>query len=232
MIEPAAFALVPSPFLPAQSWAPAAQALERRGRSAVIIDIAEALDAADHPYEAVGRAAAARLDGPTILVAHSRAGALVPAICHAVGGAVLAAIFVDAGLARPGKSWFQTVPPGLAERIRAGAKDGRAPPWTSLMTAFEFEQLLPNATLRQALAATVPTAPLSFLEEPAPFVAGWAPPRGCAYLQLSPAYRDAAKEAQALGWPVETLQRRHLAHMAEPDDIVEAMLRLARRLGV
>jgi hypothetical protein len=55
------------------------------------------------------------VDGrPTILVGHSGAGPLLAAMGESLG-CVEGYVFVDAGLPHPGRSWFDSAPPELAE---------------------------------------------------------------------------------------------------------------------
>ena len=66
-------------------------------------------------YPKYAMAAAAAVDGtsdPVVVVGHSAAGALLPAIAEAVGDRTRGAVFVDAMLPQPGRSWFDTAPPG------------------------------------------------------------------------------------------------------------------------
>jgi len=231
MIGPMVFALAHSPFLGPVSWAGVGEALARLNQPAVVLDLRGALEAADRFYEAFGRVAAEQINAPSILVAHSGAGALVPAIARSAGGLVRAAIFVDALLSHPDKRWIDTAPSSLVARIRAGAQGGRAPPWPTLLTPADLARLIPDAGMREELISSAPAAPMAFLEEPAPSYGAWAPPAGCAYLQLSSTYDTEAGEARALGWPVERLSSHHLGAMAEPDLIAQAILRLAGRLN-
>ena len=69
-------------------------------------------------------AALGAFDQPVTLVAHSGAGALVPAVVAAVPGAVGSVVFVDATLPYPGRTWFDSAPVELVDRLRELAGEG------------------------------------------------------------------------------------------------------------
>ena len=67
-----------------------------------------------------------RAGQPVILIGYSRAGPLLATAGAMLGERVRGYIFVDARLPAPGRSWMETVTPGLAARLREMA--GRAGP--------------------------------------------------------------------------------------------------------
>src|SRR5437868_1596743 len=99
-----ALALVHSPFLHPLCWEAVEHALAMRGRATRCLDLRCALMAGRDFYEAFGRSAALQLSGPTAVVVHSGAGALVPVIARHAGDNLRAAIFADALLPHPGRS--------------------------------------------------------------------------------------------------------------------------------
>ncbi|WP_162181694.1 alpha/beta fold hydrolase, partial [Glycomyces tenuis] len=113
--------LVHSPLTGPSAWEPVADSLQRRGASVAVPTLEGAFEAGPPYHPAVAAAVGRRLaevgGGRAVtLVAHSGAGALLPAIAAAVprvGGAV----FVDALLPHPGATWFDTVPPPMRERL-------------------------------------------------------------------------------------------------------------------
>jgi hypothetical protein len=160
-------------------------------------------------------------------VVHSGAGALVPVIAARAGPRLRSVVFVDALLPHPGRSWFETAPPELADRLRSRARNGRVPPWTRWLPAPALAALLPDVEVRRTLAASAPPIPLAFLDQPAPMV---SMPRcvPCAYLQLNAASAREAREARALGWPVRRLDGDHLWIMTWPDRVADALLASTR----
>jgi hypothetical protein len=181
-------------------------------------------------YDAFAAAVAGQIHERAILVVHSGAGALVPSILRA-SGSIEAVIFVDALLPHPGQSWFDTAPAALAARLRSDSYAGCAPPWPKWLPGDALGRLLPDAGMRDSLAAGAPAVPLAFLDEPAP---DWpAPARscGCAYLQMSSAYDRETLEARASGWPTERLDGHHLWIMTNPSLVAAAITDLAVRLS-
>ena len=176
-------------------------------------------------YERIAEAARRLPKVPTVLVAHSGAGALVPAIAAAWREAT-AAIFVDALLPHGGKSWLQTLPAKIADQLRRGACHGRAPPWPRWFPPAVMEKLIPDATQRDDLVRTAPRVPMVYLEEIAPSPA-WLPPSRCAYLRLSEAYADEMVAAARLGWRTASIDADHLAIMTRPELVAAAILALA-----
>lgn len=222
------FVLVHSPLVGPETWQPVGAALRARGHSAVVPSLTHVLDGPAPYYPAVANAVAqavADLDEPVVLVAHSGAGALLPAVGDAVATPVTAAVFVDAGLPHPGQSWFDTAPPELVDQLRGLARDGMLPPWHEWFPPEEIAELLPDAVARDAVVGELRPIPVAFFDEPAPESAGWPPPR-CAYVLLSDAYADAARAAAGHGWPVARHPSDHLAIHTDPEGVTEQLLTL------
>ena len=224
------FALVHSPLLGPRSWQAVDAALDSRGERSFVVDISEGLTVDRDFYAALGEVAARQIREPVILVAHSGAGALIPSILRAAAGRVEAVVFVDALLPHPGRSWFDTAPGALAARLRRQSRGGVAPRWPDWLPPERLEQLLPDRRMRESLIGDAAAAPLAFLDEPAPDWPAPAPPRGCAYLQLSSAYDREAREAHASGWPSRRLDGHHLWIMANPSLVAAAVTDLAAKL--
>ena len=105
---------VPSPVVGPSTWTYTAEALREKGFGCVVPDLT-AVATMDQPYyPKYATAAAASVDdetGQVVVIGHSAAGALLPAIAEAVGKRARGAVFVDAMLPQPGRSWFDTAPP-------------------------------------------------------------------------------------------------------------------------
>lgn len=222
--------LVHSPLTGAQAWGPAAEALRSLGHVVVVPDLGPAF-AGDGPYFPAAAALAAAelreyaMHESAVLIAHSGAGALLPAVAEAVPRTA-AAVFVDALLPHPGQSWFDTASKELGVHLRQVAAGGRLPKWSDWFPPEAVEDLLPDADLREAFTAALPRVPLAYFEEAAPHAPAW-PPGPCAYLRLSEAYRAQADEAVAKGWPVTELPTDHLAIYTQPEQtarILSALL--------
>ncbi|HSV04593.1 MAG TPA: alpha/beta fold hydrolase [Phenylobacterium sp.] len=217
------FVLLPSPVLGPYSWRAVAEALGGQ-----VLALPRLSSLGGSYYEQLAEAAAAQIapGEPAVLVAHSGAGALVPAV--AARRALAGAILVDAILPHPGRSWFDTAPAELRHHLRSGARDGRLPAWDEWWPPGALERLVPDEAAREALIAELEPIPVAWFEEVAP--AGESPERS-AYLKLSEAYEDEARAANRLGWPLVRLPLNHLAPVSQPTAVASAITGLAERLS-
>lgn len=168
-------------------------------------------------------------EGSTIIVVHSGAGGLVPAIVEAMIPRPAAVIFVDAILPHPGQSWLQTAPASLAHRLGGLEVDGVLPPWNTWFQEDPIVQLIPDIDERASFVAELPRVALAYFAAPAPTDAGWESiPK--AYLQLSDAYDAEAREARRRSWRVDCAGLHHLAMVTAPDRVAAMLMRLAKGL--
>ena len=213
--------LLHSPLVGASTWRPVAEVLRSRGRAVLLPSLADAF-AGPGPYyprlvsAAADAIAAGAGRGPLVLVGHSGAGALLPAVAGAVGGGrVVRTVFADALLPHPGRSWFSTVPAELSTRLRGLARGGLLPPWDEWFPPGTVEELLPEPGQRARFRAELPRLPLAYFEEAAP-AAEDAPPRCGVYVQWSEGYAAEAHQAEQYGRPVIRRSAHHLAMLTEP----------------
>ena len=219
--------LLHSPLLGALTWRAVAEGLRARGYAAAAAPWPRLGGLKGDFYRALANAMATHLAGaPTIIVVHSGAGALVPAL-EAACDNIVGVIFADAILPHPGQSWFDTAPPPLADSLRSGVDFGMLPPWDRWWPPGALERLVPDGAQRSALIAELEPLPLDYFAEPAPLSDLTAP---AAYLQLSGAYDDEADAATRRGWPVVRLALHHLAMMTHPDAVGAALMNLADQL--
>jgi hypothetical protein len=211
--------LVHSPLIGPLTWQPVATALAELGHDVVVPTIA--VDGGPPYYPSFARSVTARLSGPVVLVAHSNAGLLLPSI--AAGSAVRGAVFVDALLPRPGRTWFDTAPAELREHLRGLARDGMLPPWHEWFAWQDVAELVPDPDLLARFVAEIPALPLGYFTEPAPPVDGWADVP-CAYVRLSEGYDEFAAEAETEGWWVRRVDADHLAPLTRPSVVVEPLV--------
>ena len=193
--------LVASPFTGPFAWSRVAEVLRRRG-----------LRVAIHGAEAP-------IDPPIVLVGHSGAGPRLPAIAQELDE-VERAVYVDALLPHPGRSWAQTVPEEFVDRLVGMAVDGRLPPWPEWWGEDAMRLLLPDDDLRARFVADCPRVRVSVLHEVMPEVA--EPP--ASFVQLSAAYESETAAARAHGWPAIVLDLHHLALLTDPEAIADALL--------
>jgi hypothetical protein len=222
------FLLLSSPLLGRFAWQAVGEALRARGHAAETPAWPRLGDIEDGLYARLAAAMAAQAAGePAVLVAHSGAGALVPAVAAAMATPPRGAVFVDAILPHPARSWFDTVPAEFAAQLRTGAVDGVLPAWNDWWPPGALEELVPDEAARGALVAELEPLPLAWFEEPAPGRALEAP---AAYLQLSGAYDEEARVAGRLGWPVVSLPLHHLALVTQPEAVAKGVEGLAALL--
>jgi len=215
---------VHSPVVGPTTWARTAEALQDKGFRCYVPDMS-GVAAAGPPYypkfadvtaEAVKDAA-----GPVVLVGHSGAGPLLPAIADLVGDRAGGAVFVDALLPHPRRSWFDTAPPSLRGQLLGMASDGVLPPWHEWFPPGVIEELVPDPALRRQFFAEIPRLPLAYFEEPAPTTSDV---RACALLRLSAAYDDAADEAKRRGWWVARREWDHLRMLTDPEAVADLIV--------
>jgi hypothetical protein len=223
--------LVHSPLVGCRTWEPVADDLAADGYAVTVPDLAGAV-AAGPPYhlrqaQVIADSAAGR---PVILIGHSRAGPLLATAGTLLAENVQGYAFVDARLPAPGRSWMDTVRPGLAARLRDKADpQGRLPPWPQWWGEEELAALLPDPAVRKDFVAGSPRLPMAMLEEPHPPAPGWPNAPG-GYLQLSEAYEDDAAAARRLGWPVRRQLSHHLGLLTEPGQVAREVRKLISQL--
>ncbi|MDF5751542.1 alpha/beta fold hydrolase [Spongiactinospora sp. TRM90649] len=228
--------LLHSPLVGPLTWEATAMCLREAGHAAVTPSLLGALEDGPPYYPAFARAVADDYpgdeDGPVVLIAHSGAGALLPAVAAALGGAVRAAVFVDAVLPAPGADWFSTAPEHLRGHLTALVHDGRLPPWHEWFPPGTVAALLPDTALRDRFIAELPRLPVAYLREPAPPEdPSWGRVRP-AYIRLSAAYDSEADEAARLGWPVLRADADHLAMLTRPETVATLIAQAIRRTTV
>lgn len=195
------------------------------------------LPAAEHihpPYwlcHAAGVAAGLPEEESIVLVGHSGAGALLPAIGRLARNRAAAAllagyIFVDSDLPRDGCSRLDLFDrPEDADAMRQRSRGGWLEPWSDEQLA----RLLPDASTRAAFVADLPRTPLALYEEVICVPDDW-PEAPCAYLQLSDHYRNSVTRATQAGWPLQRLAGHHLMPLSDPVPVARALRTLISAL--
>jgi pimeloyl-ACP methyl ester carboxylesterase len=200
----AGFVLIASPFTGPFAWSRVAARLRTDGHRVEVVGVDE------------------KIDGPLVLVAHSGGGPQVPALASERAG-VDGAVYVDALLPHPGRSWAQTVPEKFATRLREGAVDGKLQPWPQWWGEERMRDLVPDDTLRDAFVAACPAVPVEWMDEVMPD----APEPASAFVELSSTYAPETDAARARGWPVVVLDADHLAPLTQPDAVAAAIVEAA-----
>jgi hypothetical protein len=213
--------LVHSPVVGPTTWARVADVLQNNGFRCDVPDMTAVASAGapDHSkFAGVAAAAVADAAGPAVLVGHSGAGPLLPAIAELVGDRARGAVFVDALLPHPGRSWFDSAPPSLRGQLLGMASDGVLPPWHEWFPPGVIDELVPDPSLRRAFFGEIPRLPVAYFEESAPTTSDL---RACALLRLSAAYDDAADEAERRGWWVARRDWDHLRMLTDPEAVAD-----------
>ncbi len=218
-----AYLLVHSPLTGPACWGPVRDELARRGHEAAVAVLPELSDPAT-----VAQAIADQAVAGTVMVLHSGAGSLAPAIADLSEGRVLAAAFLDAVLPHPGRSWFETASSGLGQRLRDLSADGQVPPWDQWFGAGALAQLLADPVQRTAFERELRPTPLTWLETPAPEI-DFGLAEASAYLRLSKIYEAEAAEARHMGWPTLRLDLGHLAGITHPAEVVNSLIEVTKR---
>jgi len=163
---------------------------------------------------------------PAVVVGHSGAGVLLPMIAARLAG-VRSVVFVDAVVpARTGAT-------GTSEQLRSflddlPVQDGLLPRWSQWWSKDTVAKLLPDPAQRELLEAEQPRLARSFYDLAVPVPQVW-PDERVGYLQLSPAYEQAGREAAERGWLVERLDGHHLQLVTRPVEVAERIVHLAGR---
>ncbi|MBI5946831.1 MAG: hypothetical protein HY875_01675 [Chloroflexi bacterium] len=222
--------LFPSPFLARpEFFQPLEAALRELGLPASVLNV-------DGDSNAEMIASAARqVPRPgggerVLLVPHSGAGPLVPAVLGALGHDQAMVAFLDATLPHPGRSRLdeleRTLSPSAFEAFERGLRaGGRWPTWTDA----QLRPFVPGDEARSSLLGLVTPRPLSFFEEVLPEAAlpAWLP---CGYLRLSAAYDGALEEARARAWPTRSSGLTHFAPYTHPREVARELAALVDEL--
>jgi hypothetical protein len=209
-------ALIPSPFVGASTWQPAAECLP----DAIAVNYG-GVSPPDW-YEGIARRIAARVDErPWVAVLHSGAGGLAPAIACAARN-LSGFIFVDAVLPHPGKSTLETAPVRFVQALKRATVNGMLKPWNEWFDSDPAALLIPDPQTRANFVRDLPCVPFAFLEAKSPNTSEWEQ-LPAAYLQLSRVYEKTAEEAERRGWFVRRENMHHLAMASDPAQIGEIL---------
>lgn len=215
--------LVHSPLVGPATWRPVADVLRAAGHDVAVPSLRDAIAPPYHQNFAM--AAANGVTGPAIVVGHSGAGALLPAIADRLDTRV--AVFVDAIMPHPGANWLDTVPDELRADVAGRVHDGHIAPWHTWLPAGVLDSLLPDPDVRARIVAEIPSLPTAYLDETAPETPHWAAVRH-AYIRLSEGYEDVAAEAERQGWWVRRADMDHLAIVTRAADIADLIIEASR----
>jgi hypothetical protein len=223
------FVLVHSPLVGPSTWELVAGELRARGFRVVVPALPN--ERAGEPYwrQHAGAVAAQVPDAVAslVLVGHSGACPLLPAIGAAINGQIAAYVFVDGDLplVPTGGSrldLLRVASPALAEDLETLLDGcGAFPTWNDE----DLRGEIPDPGLRASVVAEVHPQPRRFWEEQLPRIPGW-PDAPCGYLELSAHYGDAGARARREGWAYRHLAGRHFEMLTRPADVADAIVEL------
>jgi len=224
---------VHSPVAGPSTWIYTAEVLQQNGFDCKVPDLTGVATTAPPYYSKYASAAAAAVDtgvDSVVLVGHSAAGALLPAIAEAVGDRTTGAVFVDAMLPQPGRSWFDTAPPGLEAQMRGLAVDGMLPPYHEWFPPGALADWVPDPQRRRRLIAEIPRMPVAYFDEPAP-PTRFTESVACAFVRLGAPFDAAADKAERLGWWVARRDWDHLRMLSDPHAVADLVVQAISATG-
>jgi hypothetical protein len=230
------FALIHSPLVGPLTWSLVAAELKNQGVRTVVPVLSDT-GGDDRPFWSRQAESAARgiarlaPDAAIVLVGHSGAGAILPAIRELLTRQVSGYLFVDAGLPNDGLSRIEMMEEEDAEFARSFREylnaGGIFPTWTDE----DLSEVVPDSMLRRGLIEELCLRDLAFFTEPIPVFAGW-PDAPCGYVRLSAAYDVPFRQARASGWPWRELDGGHFQMLVEPKVVAEAMTEVVAGMGI
>ena len=217
------FVLVHGPPVGPATWRWAADALTSAGHGVVVPDVRRAA-LSGQQAAVVAHVVAECPSDLDVLVGHSSAGLLLPAIADSLSSHVRPRlVFVDAAL--PDCEGVSRLNPVVVDLLGAMAVDGVLPPWSIWLGEGGVERMIPNDELRAQVVAELPELPMALLEDALPVPAGWCD-WSCGFLLLSEDMRDEAERARSLGWSVLEDVGNHLDIVNRAGDIAGDLIRI------
>lgn len=213
--------LVHSPLVGPSTWTPVAAVLAGLGQEVTVPDLRAAAQAGD-PQHFVDAARACVSADTTVIAGHSGAGVFLPLIA-AANSTPPELLFVDAGV--PPRRGPVTPAGDCIDRLRALARDGVLPRWSTWWGEGVMERLVPDPNVRARIGSELVEVPLEFFEHTIELPERWSDAPG-RYLLLSEGYRSDANTAISWGWPTHELLGAHLDLVNHPEQIARTMLDL------
>ncbi|HKQ96395.1 MAG TPA: alpha/beta fold hydrolase [Candidatus Polarisedimenticolia bacterium] len=222
------FLLVHSPLVGPTTWTPVAEEIRKSGFEVIVprLDSPAPISGTyrDRHARIVAEAVAkVPRTSSIVLVGHSGAGPLLPAIREAMHRKVAGYIFFDAGLPLDRASRLDQFDTEAERReFRAAAVNGILPKWTD----DDLKDSIKDDTLRRAFVAELPALPLAVYEEPLPVFKGW-PDAPCAYVRTSATYDRFLATAKTKGWYALSLDGGHFYMLNEPAETARLLKTMA-----
>jgi hypothetical protein len=164
------FALIHSPLVGSSTWQPVAEQLQQQGYQVIVPALNDTETGTRSFWEQEAESAAESINAANsseanLLVGHSGAGPILPAIGARLKRPPAGYIFVDAGLPQNQATRLELMraesPQWAADFEKYLLDGGRFPAWTEA----DLQQLIPDVQLRQQLLAELRPRGLSFFTE-------------------------------------------------------------------
>lgn len=166
-----------------------------------------------------------------VLVLHSYAGMLGPALLQRLRARLVHVAWVEAVLPMPGQCLFDLIAGDAAARYRQAAKQGAEGLAIPPPDVAQFG--MADAALRAEVAARLTPQPLRSFAEPVQAAQADVMHFDCSYLIASDRdpqpYAGFAQRARAAHWPVRAVPGGHLLMLSNPDALVDFLLCHAMR---
>ncbi|WP_353953170.1 hypothetical protein V6K52_06995 [Knoellia sp. S7-12] len=216
--------LLPSPLVGPAAYAVLAEAFRANGRSATVAALPRQVRSGQDVIDTFRRAVAEY--SPELVVAHSNAGLVAPAVADGIP-----IVFMDAALP-PSSGECAMAPPAMMSHLEGLADDGGLlPQWTLWWDAADVAPLFPDEATRHRVEADLPRLPLAYFRTSVRPPDCWeSGPR--AYLAFGETYADELAGARRLGWPTSVVDGGlHLHHLHDPSGVARLVLDLAATLA-
>lgn len=228
------FALIHSPLVGPSTWKLVASQLQKQNYQVIVPTLVDS--GADtktfweqHAESASETINGATADGACLLVGHSGAGPILPAIGERLRQPPDGYIFVDAGLPSDQVSRLDMMKcesSQWADKFEGYlAAGGRYPDWSNT----DLRSLIPDNDLRQQLLKEISARALSFFTEQISVPDSWVG-TPCGYVQFTETYRVPANRAKEWKWPFIRFQAGHFHMLVEPIVVADALVQIGKQL--
>ena len=227
--------LIHSPLVGPLTWSVVAEHLRQRGYETLVPVLTDVDDTAVPYWQQHADAVRHSLESipqtrSLILVGHSGAGPLLPAIQQALPHPITAYIFADAGLPHGGMSRLEEMEANVPEIARQLQQlfdaGGRYPNWSDEV----LREIIPNDALRRGMLAEIHPRGRAFFTEPMPIIADW-PDAPCGYLLFSPGYKMQEMRARQHGWAYREFDAGHFHMLVDAPAVTRAVIDLSEVLS-
>jgi len=228
------YVLIHSPLVGPFTWELVQQVLKKRNLQVVIPTLVDNPNSTLPFWQQHAQSVSQSLvqippDQKIILVAHSGAGPLLPAIRQKLTHSIFAYVFVDAGIPRDGLSRLELMKLEdlqWAEKFHeALLQGGQFPTWSE----DDLEAIIPEGETRRKLVAEIRPHSLPFFAEPIPVQAEW-PDAACIYIKFSASYDWDAMQAKHTGWLVHEMRAGHFHMLVDPAAVADMLVKTVQNL--